>query len=79
MRPYTVKTPAEALNSAITLMGGLKETAAKLGVNSYQVVQQWRRNGVPIKHCSAIESATGGEVTRKDLRPHDWQQIWPGI
>lgn len=27
----------------------------------------------------AIEVATGGKVTRKDLRPDDWKQIWPEL
>lgn len=26
-----------------------------------------------------IERATGGAVTRKDLRPHDWREIWPEL
>jgi len=26
---------------------------------------------------TAMERATGGQVTRADLRPLDWQQIWP--
>ncbi len=26
-----------------------------------------------------IEKHSGGEVTRKDLRPDDWQAIWPEL
>jgi len=29
------------------------------------------------EQSTAIERATCGQVTRADLRPHDWQQIWP--
>lgn len=29
--------------------------------------------------CVLIERATGGQVTRKDLRPDDWQDIWPEL
>lgn len=29
--------------------------------------------------CVAVEKASGGEVTRKDLRPDDWAQIWPEL
>ena len=29
--------------------------------------------------CIAIENATGGVVTRKDLRPLDWKLIWPEL
>jgi len=27
--------------------------------------------------CIAIEQATGGAVTRADLRPDDWPLVWP--
>jgi DNA-binding transcriptional regulator YdaS (Cro superfamily) len=29
--------------------------------------------------CVAIERATRGEVTRRDLRPCDWHLIWPEL
>lgn len=29
--------------------------------------------------CVRIERATGGAVTRRDLRPDDWAQIWPEL
>ncbi len=29
--------------------------------------------------CVAIEHETGGEVTRKALRPNDWHLIWPEL
>ena len=29
--------------------------------------------------CVAIERATNGAVTRRDLRPDDWQDIWPEL
>jgi DNA-binding transcriptional regulator YdaS (Cro superfamily) len=29
--------------------------------------------------CVAIEAATEGKVTRKDLRPDDWEAIWPEL
>ena len=32
-----------------------------------------------IKAAVAIEQFTGGEVTRKDLFPTDWPQIWPEL
>lgn len=34
---------------------------------------------VPVHRCLAIEAATNGEVTRRDLRPDDWQKIWPEL
>jgi DNA-binding transcriptional regulator YdaS (Cro superfamily) len=46
-----------------------------------QLVWQWARGvrPVPIERCVAIERATGGAVTRQDLRPDDWQSIWPEL
>ena len=29
--------------------------------------------------CVLIEQATNGVVTRKDLRPNDWEAIWPEL
>lgn len=29
--------------------------------------------------CIEIEKATSGLVSRKDLRPSDWEQIWPEL
>lgn len=29
--------------------------------------------------CVAFERATCGEVTRRDLRPDDWGDIWPEL
>jgi DNA-binding transcriptional regulator YdaS (Cro superfamily) len=34
---------------------------------------------VPIEHCVRIERASAGQVTRKDLRPGDWQEYWPEL
>lgn len=34
---------------------------------------------VPVERCVPIERATGGAVTRQDLRPDDWQDIWPEL
>jgi len=42
-------------------------------------VHAWARGKrpVPIHRCIAIERATGGQVTRFDLRPGDAHEIWP--
>lgn len=34
---------------------------------------------MPVLHCVAIERATAGAVTRRDLRPNDWHLIWPEL
>lgn len=45
------------------------------------LVSQWRtgHRPVPVARCAAIERATGGAVTRRDLRPRDWWVIWPEL
>lgn len=31
------------------------------------------------KTCARLEAESGGSVTRCDLRPDDWQVIWPEL
>jgi DNA-binding transcriptional regulator YdaS (Cro superfamily) len=54
--------------------------AVALGVTP-PVVSDWAtgKKGIPLERCVPIERATNGEVTRKDLRPDDWQDIWPEL
>lgn len=57
------------LQTAIQTAGGMKALAASCGVR-YQAIQQWRRRGrPPAERVLAIEEATGGQVTRHQLRP----------
>lgn len=44
-------------------------------------VRRWAngQRSTPVHHCVAIEQATGGQVTRRDLRPDDWCLIWPEL
>lgn len=69
-----------ALDMAIDYCGGVGKLASVLGV-SQPVISNWRARGtVPDAiHCVAIERATGGAVTRRDLRPDDWRLIWPEL
>lgn len=34
---------------------------------------------VPAHRAAAIEQATKGKVTRQEMRPNDWQRIWPEL
>jgi DNA-binding transcriptional regulator YdaS (Cro superfamily) len=54
--------------------------AQALGVTP-PVVSDWvtGKKGVPLERCVQIERATNGEVRRQDLRPVDWQEIWPEL
>jgi len=45
---------------------------------SRQTVNGWRA-GIPIPYCAGVEAECGGEFTRRDFRPDDWQTIWPEL
>ena len=67
------------LDTAARLAGGRLTLANLLGVSA-AAVGNWKiRGAIPIEHCAAIEIATDGAVTRRDLRPDDWQRIWPEL
>ena len=61
-------------------VAGLREA---IGAASDAQIRQWqygyagRRPGPA--SCVAIERATNGAVTRRDLRPDDWHLIWPEL
>lgn len=54
--------------------------AQAVGV-SPPVVSNWAtgKKGIPLERCVQIERGTNGAVTRRDLRPNDWQKIWPEL
>ena len=65
------------IDKAVTILNTtLSGLATSLGI-SRGAVSQWKTNGVPACRCLAIESLTGGAVTRKELRPNDWHVYWP--
>jgi len=71
---------SHVIDRAAHVLGSQSALAAAVGV-SRSAVWQWKGLGrqVPIEHCVAIERATEGAVTRRDLRPDDWQAIWPEL
>lgn len=54
--------------------------AGALGITP-PVVSDWctGKKQVPVERCAAIERATQGAVTRRDLRPDDYLDIWPEL
>jgi DNA-binding transcriptional regulator YdaS (Cro superfamily) len=66
------------IDRAASLVGSSAALASLLGV-SKAAVSQWKRLGIPIRHCVPIERITNGAVGRRDLRPDDWQDIWPEL
>ncbi len=68
------------IDRACEVLGSQRALADLLRVRP-ATVSQWR-NGIrpiPIERCTEIEMVTGGAVTRRDLRPDDWQRIWPEL
>ncbi len=60
--------------------GRQAQLARSIGVSPSFVWQLVRGlKPVPLNLCSAIELATSGDVSRTDLRPDDWQLIWPEL
>lgn len=57
-----------------------RELAMKLAISPV-LINQWAnlKRPVPADRCVEIERATNGEVSRRDLRPDDWQRIWPEL
>jgi len=67
------------LKRAVDVAGSQKALAEQIGVQP-QLIWAWiNRGNVPVERCTAIEQATNGQVTRKDLRPDDWEAIWPEL
>jgi DNA-binding transcriptional regulator YdaS (Cro superfamily) len=60
--------------------GSQRSLAQKLSITPV-LISQWANElrPVPPERCVEIEVATKGEVSRKDLRPNDWQKIWPEL
>ncbi len=75
IKPPPTEHPVDV---ASRLMDGRPVLADRLGV-SVAAIGNWKMRGVPIEQCVPIERATNGAVTRKDLRPGDWADIWPEL
>ena len=63
-----------ALERAITEAGGTAALARTINVTP-QAISQWDR--VPAERALAVEQATGGKVTRHELRPDIYPPIYP--
>ena len=56
------------------------EQIKKTGASPSQIrlIAYGHRKAAP-EYASLIEAATGGLVTRQQLRPEDWTWIWPEL
>lgn len=73
-----MQTCEHPIDAACRLLGGRRALAERLAVTQ-SAIGNWKARGVPIMIAAAIESATAGAVTRRDLRPDDAHLIWPDL
>jgi DNA-binding transcriptional regulator YdaS (Cro superfamily) len=68
-----------SLDEAAAVAGSFAALAAEIGVSA-STPSMWKARGsVPPEYCLAVERASGGRVTRADLRPDDYWLIWPDL
>lgn len=78
------KNQVAAVQAAVRILSSQAALARALNVTPV-TVGQWLNpekatgRGVPPKQCVRIEKITDGVVTRRDLRPDDWADIWPEL
>lgn len=73
-------------NDLLRLLGGPAAVAKRLRIKTPSVYNWIDGAGnvrIPdarlIELGAAIEKASGGRLTRQQLRPDDWQAIWPEL
>lgn len=70
---------SKPIEKAVSILGSQAALARACGV-SQPAISKWLSGGiVSPENASAIERATDGAVTRKQLRPDDWREIWPEL
>ena len=73
------------LNEYLATAGAMTEAelCSAAGIKNRDQLRQWRHGYAGRKpgaaYCVAIEKATKGLVTRQELRPDDWEAIWPEL
>jgi DNA-binding transcriptional regulator YdaS (Cro superfamily) len=74
----TYASPGQAVAVAAEIVGSQAALARSLNASA-PTINQWAKGirPIPEKMAVAIELITKGAVTRRDLRPDDWWQIWP--
>lgn len=80
MTTETETAVAGHVKRACEILGGQIRVAEACAASAAQV-NQWTKGvrPVPATKAAAIERATGGAVTRIELRPIDWHHFWPEL
>lgn len=74
--------PFRDVGAAVVAHFGTHLAAAKaLGYDDLRNVYPWTSGlrPFPPEHCVTLERESGGALSRKMLRPGDWQAIWPEL
>lgn len=62
------------------IRGNQSDLAKKTGISPAFINQIARGvRSVPVRLAAAIEKATNGEVTRQEMFPDTWKEIWPEL
>lgn len=77
---WVMSSKLTPIEQACQLLGS-QSILAKLLKVSPPTVNQWVKavRPIPAESCVLIEQATNGNVMRWDLRPNDWNRIWPEL
>ena len=67
------------ISTVISAIGTQQYVADQCGVRQSAVSQWIKRGSIPPEYCATIERLSAGRYTRRDLRPGDWQRIWPEL
>lgn len=60
--------------------GNSADLASSLGISPSHLSQiAADSSATSPSRCVLIERFTGGQVTRRELRPNDWRDIWPEL
>lgn len=68
----------EFIERAAKAVGSQTKLGEALGVTQ-QNISYWKGAGIPIEYGAAIELATKGAVTRKEMWPDTWPKYWPEL
>lgn len=69
------------IQAYLTAERGRQAWAAKMLGLSATFINQIARGDrpLPVEYHAQFEKLTDGLITRKQLRPNDWQKIWPEL
>ena len=68
------------LKDYCSIRGNQAKLSKKTGIAPSFINQMARGlKPVPVRYAALIEECTCGQVSRKDMFPKDWRDIWPEL